>query len=279
MSASDGTSDGSLLVLVVDTLTGEVSGTSLGDLDDDGRLDVSGSLEDGVDDRRRGDVGGRNSVLEGQKKIVSRKNAGAQKGRKSGMRDGDRRQVMRRQRANGKRGKGGESVNRDEEERTLLARACSKSFLVCSPSRTPAGTTERAPDIVVVWVVDRKKRGRSWLGVRAELVSEGHSGLFSPIADFKLRLPPAVAKRSDVAHLREEGKKKGWLAPEVPAAPLLPSFSSFLPHLAKLTACPAITPRPAPHLFSSSRAPSSQAKLERWPWSSYNRDWAGRVSY
>lgn len=68
MSASDGTSDGSLLVLVVDTLTGEVSGTSLGDLDDDGRLDVSGSLEDGVDDRRRGDVGGRDSVLEKQKK-------------------------------------------------------------------------------------------------------------------------------------------------------------------------------------------------------------------
>lgn len=67
MSASDGTSDGSLLVLVVDTLTGEVSSTSLGDLDDDRRLDVTGSLEDGVDDRRRGNVGGRDSVLENKR--------------------------------------------------------------------------------------------------------------------------------------------------------------------------------------------------------------------
>lgn len=48
--------NGSLLISVGETLSTEESGTTLGDLKDDRRLDVSGSLEDGVNDGRGGNV-------------------------------------------------------------------------------------------------------------------------------------------------------------------------------------------------------------------------------
>lgn len=56
VGGSDGSGDGGLLVPVGKTLTTEKGGSTLGDLEDDGRVDVSGSLEDTVDDGRRGDV-------------------------------------------------------------------------------------------------------------------------------------------------------------------------------------------------------------------------------
>lgn len=75
VSGSNGTGDGSLLVLVVDTLTGEVGSTTLGNLftllvtrllnslscndsylEDDGSLVVAGSLERGNDGGRRSAV-------------------------------------------------------------------------------------------------------------------------------------------------------------------------------------------------------------------------------
>ena len=53
---SDGAGDGRLLVAVLDALAGEEGGTALRDLDDDGRLGVTGALERGDDGRRRGAV-------------------------------------------------------------------------------------------------------------------------------------------------------------------------------------------------------------------------------
>lgn len=58
LGGSNGTLDGGLLVLVVDTLAGKVGGTTLGHLDDDGGLVVSGSLEDGDNGGRGGHVDG-----------------------------------------------------------------------------------------------------------------------------------------------------------------------------------------------------------------------------
>ena len=49
VSTGDGSLDGSALVLVVDALSGEVCGTTLAHLEDDGRLGIAGSLE-GCDD-------------------------------------------------------------------------------------------------------------------------------------------------------------------------------------------------------------------------------------
>lgn len=45
-----------LVGVVLDSLSGPEGGSSLRDLENDGRLDVSGSLEGGVGGRRRGDV-------------------------------------------------------------------------------------------------------------------------------------------------------------------------------------------------------------------------------
>jgi hypothetical protein len=63
VSTSNGTGNGGLLVLVVDTLTGEVSGTAVGELENDGRLGVTGSLEGGDDSGGRGHVDGGNGEL------------------------------------------------------------------------------------------------------------------------------------------------------------------------------------------------------------------------
>jgi hypothetical protein len=56
VSGSDGTGDGSLLLVVLDTLTGEEGGTTLGDLENDGGLRVAGTLKGGDDGRGRGNV-------------------------------------------------------------------------------------------------------------------------------------------------------------------------------------------------------------------------------
>lgn len=56
MSGSDGTSDRSLLLVVGYTLTGEVSGTSLRDLEDDGGLVVASGFKSSDDGRGGGDV-------------------------------------------------------------------------------------------------------------------------------------------------------------------------------------------------------------------------------
>jgi hypothetical protein len=56
VGSSDGTGNGSLLLVVGNTFTGKVSSTTLRELKDDGGVDVSGSLKTGVDDRRRGNV-------------------------------------------------------------------------------------------------------------------------------------------------------------------------------------------------------------------------------
>lgn len=56
VGSSDGTGDGSLLVAVLQALTGEESGTTLGNLEDNRGVDVPGSLKDSVDNRRRSDV-------------------------------------------------------------------------------------------------------------------------------------------------------------------------------------------------------------------------------
>lgn len=58
LSGGNGSLDGGGLVLVVDTLTGKVSGTSLGHLDDDGRLVGSGGLQNGDNGGRGGHVDG-----------------------------------------------------------------------------------------------------------------------------------------------------------------------------------------------------------------------------
>jgi hypothetical protein len=56
VSSSDGTSNGSLLLVVCYTFTGKVGGTTLGNLEDDGGVDVPSGLETGVNDGRRGNV-------------------------------------------------------------------------------------------------------------------------------------------------------------------------------------------------------------------------------
>ena len=49
LSPRDGPEDGGLLPGVLDALPREEGGTSIGELNDDGRVDVPGSLQDGVD--------------------------------------------------------------------------------------------------------------------------------------------------------------------------------------------------------------------------------------
>lgn len=56
VGSSDGTSDGSLLVVVLQALSGEESGTTLRNLEDDRGVDVSGSLKTSIDNGRRSDV-------------------------------------------------------------------------------------------------------------------------------------------------------------------------------------------------------------------------------
>jgi hypothetical protein len=63
VASGNGTSDRGLLVLVGHTLTGEVSGTAVGELENDGRLGVTGSLERGYDGGGRGHVDGGNGEL------------------------------------------------------------------------------------------------------------------------------------------------------------------------------------------------------------------------
>jgi hypothetical protein len=62
VGSCDSSGDGSLLVLVVDTLSGEESGTTLRSLEDDGRLGVAGSLERRNYGGGRCDVDGGNGV-------------------------------------------------------------------------------------------------------------------------------------------------------------------------------------------------------------------------
>lgn len=59
VSGCDSSGDGGLLVLVVDTLARKESGTSLGSLEDDGRLGIASSLQ------RCNDGGGRCDVYGG----------------------------------------------------------------------------------------------------------------------------------------------------------------------------------------------------------------------
>lgn len=55
--SGDGTSDGTFLSGgVLDSLAGEVGGSSLGDLEDDWGVDVTGGFEGGVDGGGGGDV-------------------------------------------------------------------------------------------------------------------------------------------------------------------------------------------------------------------------------
>lgn len=56
VGTGDGTSDRGLLLVVGSTLTGEVGSTTVGDLEDDGALLVTSSLEGGDGGRRGGDV-------------------------------------------------------------------------------------------------------------------------------------------------------------------------------------------------------------------------------
>jgi hypothetical protein len=56
VGSGNGTSDGSLLAIVGDTLTGEESSTALGDLQDNGALLVTGSLEGSDNSGGGGDV-------------------------------------------------------------------------------------------------------------------------------------------------------------------------------------------------------------------------------
>jgi hypothetical protein len=62
MRGSHGSSNAGFLVLVVDTLSGEVGGASLGALKDDGRLGIAGSLKRCYHRRTTCDIYGRNGV-------------------------------------------------------------------------------------------------------------------------------------------------------------------------------------------------------------------------
>ena len=63
VGTGNGTGNGGLLVGVGDTLTGEVGSTTVGHLEDDGRLGIAGSLEGGNDGGGRGHVDGGNGEL------------------------------------------------------------------------------------------------------------------------------------------------------------------------------------------------------------------------
>lgn len=52
VGSGDGTCDGSLLLVVGEALSGEEGGASLGDLNDDGGLDVAGVENEGREDLR-----------------------------------------------------------------------------------------------------------------------------------------------------------------------------------------------------------------------------------
>lgn len=56
VGGSDGTSDGSLLLVVLEALATEEGGSTLGDLEDDGGLGVAGTLKGGNDGRGRRNV-------------------------------------------------------------------------------------------------------------------------------------------------------------------------------------------------------------------------------
>lgn len=65
VGSSDGTGDGSLLLFsaVLDTLAGPEGGTTLGNLQDDGRLQVSSGFHGSVGGGRRGDVEGGDGIV------------------------------------------------------------------------------------------------------------------------------------------------------------------------------------------------------------------------
>ena len=77
VGGGDTTSDGGVLAIVGDTLTGEVSGTTVRDLEDDGALGVTGSLEGRNDDGGGSNVHSRNgkvlllSVLEETEDVIT----------------------------------------------------------------------------------------------------------------------------------------------------------------------------------------------------------------
>lgn len=56
VGGGDTTTDGGLLAIVADALAGEVGGTTVGELEDDGALLVTSRLEGGGDGGRGGDV-------------------------------------------------------------------------------------------------------------------------------------------------------------------------------------------------------------------------------
>lgn len=56
VGSSCGTGNRGLLVLVRQTFATEECSTSLRDLEDDGRFDVSSGFQDGIDDRRGGNI-------------------------------------------------------------------------------------------------------------------------------------------------------------------------------------------------------------------------------
>lgn len=49
LSTRNGTNDRGLLVLVAQTLSSNVRGTTIGELDDDGRLDITSSFKSSID--------------------------------------------------------------------------------------------------------------------------------------------------------------------------------------------------------------------------------------
>jgi hypothetical protein len=63
VGSSDGAGNGSALVTVANTLSGEEGSTTLRELKDDGGLSIAGSLEGSDDSGRRGDVNGGDSEL------------------------------------------------------------------------------------------------------------------------------------------------------------------------------------------------------------------------
>jgi len=127
VSGSDSSSDGSTLVLVIDTLSSEESGSSLRALEDDGGVDGSGSLEDGVDGGGGGDVDGRDGVLrereEGsESQRWERDGSRGRKRRKEMERKRERKNSLRASERAGKEfgsdlRKGHQPVQREREER------------------------------------------------------------------------------------------------------------------------------------------------------------------
>ena len=72
MSSSRSSRDGCLLVPVGQSLATEERGSTLGDLEDDGTVDVPCGLKTGIDDRRRRHVLGEVSSLQGPEKASLR---------------------------------------------------------------------------------------------------------------------------------------------------------------------------------------------------------------